>query len=90
MEQLTTVEASFLETEDADRHVSLAIGALAVIDGPIPEREKLIATLSERTRAEARLTQVVRKHPLEYAAPEWIDDTNVVAARLGYQHPLSR
>ena len=32
------------------------------------------------------ITQVVRKHPLEYAAPEWVDDTNFVAARLGYQH----
>ena len=76
MEQLTTIEASSLEAEDADRHLSLAIGALAIIDGPIPGREKLIATLSERTRAEPRFTQIVRKHPLEYAGPEWIDDAN--------------
>jgi diacylglycerol O-acyltransferase / wax synthase len=76
MEQLTTMAASFLEAEDADRHLSLAIGALAIIDGPIPGREKPIATLSERTRAEPRFTQVVRNHPLEYRAPEWIEDTN--------------
>jgi diacylglycerol O-acyltransferase / wax synthase len=76
MEQLTTLEASFLEAEDADRHLSLAIGALAVVDGPMPERETLIAALSERMRAVPRFTQLVRKHPLEFAAPEWVDDTN--------------
>ncbi len=59
MEQLTTLEASFLEAEDADRHLSLAIGALAIIDGPMPERETLIATLSERMRAVPRFTQLV-------------------------------
>ncbi|BCI89296.1 hypothetical protein NIIDMKKI_45020 [Mycobacterium kansasii] len=50
VEQLTTMEASFLEAEDADRHVSLAIGALAVIDGPSPGRDELVETLSERMR----------------------------------------
>ncbi|ORW11353.1 diacylglycerol O-acyltransferase [Mycobacterium lacus] len=70
------MEASFLEAEDADRHVSLAIGALAIIDGPIPGREELLAALSERVRAVPRFTQVVRKHPLEYAAPHWVDDAN--------------
>lgn len=76
VEQLTTVEASFLEAEDADRHLSLAIGALAVIDGRSPGRDELIAALSERTRSEPRLTQLVRKSPLELAAPEWVDDAN--------------
>ena len=76
MEQLTTMEASFLEAEDADRHLSLAIGALAIIDGPIPGREELTAALSERMRADPRFTQMVHKHPLEFTAPEWVDDPN--------------
>jgi len=76
MEQLTTMEASFLEAEDADRHLCLAIGALAIIDGPIPGREQLIATLSERMQAEPRFRQLAHKHPLEFAAPEWVDDAN--------------
>ncbi len=76
MERLTTLEASFLEAEDADRHLSLAIGALAIIDGPIPEQQRLIATLSERMLAVPRFTQVVHSHPLELAAPEWVDDAN--------------
>lgn len=74
MEQLTSVEASFLEAEDADRHLSLAIGTLAVIDGPMPERQRLMAIVSERARDVPRLMQLVRKHPLELAAPEWVDD----------------
>ncbi|WP_407689484.1 wax ester/triacylglycerol synthase family O-acyltransferase [Mycobacterium sp. HUMS_1102779] len=63
MEQLTTMEAGFLEAEDADRHVSLAIGALA-------------ATLSERIRDVPRFRQRVHKRPFEIAAPEWVDDND--------------
>ncbi len=76
MEQLTALEASFLEAEDADRHVSLAIGTMAVVDGPIPEQQELLATLCERIRGEPRFTQLVHKHTLELAAPEWVDDAD--------------
>lgn len=34
MNHLTTLDAGFLKAEDVDRHVSLAIGALAVIEPP--------------------------------------------------------
>lgn len=77
MEQLLTpLEASFLEAEDADRHLSLAIGTLAIIDGPMPDRQRLVTTLSERIRAMPRLTQLVRQRPFEWAAPQWVDDGN--------------
>lgn len=76
MEQLTTLEASFLEAEDADRHVSMAIGTLAVIDGPVPDPQELAATLSERIRDVPRFTQLVRKHAFDLAAPGWIEDPN--------------
>ncbi|EFG74198.1 acyltransferase, WS/DGAT/MGAT [Mycobacterium parascrofulaceum ATCC BAA-614] len=76
MEQLTTLEASFLEAEDADRHVSMAIGTLAVIDGPVPNPQELAATLSERVRDVPRFTQLVHKHAFDLAAPGWIEDTN--------------
>ncbi len=33
MEQLTTLDAGFLQAEDSDRHASLAIGALVVLEG---------------------------------------------------------
>lgn len=34
VEHLTTLDAGFLEAEDSDQHVSLAIGALAVLERP--------------------------------------------------------
>ena len=85
MEQLTTMEASFLEAENADRHLSLAIGGLAVIEGPVPEYDALIALLSERIRPIPRCTQVVHMRPFEFAPPQWVDD-----ARFDISHHVRR
>ncbi|EUA73281.1 putative diacylglycerol O-acyltransferase tgs1 domain protein [Mycobacterium xenopi 4042] len=48
MNQLTTLDASFLHAEDADPRANLAIGGLAVIDGPIPDHDLLMSTLARR------------------------------------------
>jgi diacylglycerol O-acyltransferase len=77
MEHLTTLDATFIEAEDSDRHVSLAIGAVAVLDGPIPDHDELVAGLAERVSAVPRFRQVLRRHPLDLGAPEWVDDPNV-------------
>ena len=74
MEHLTTLDAGFLEAEDSDRHVSLAIGGLAVMEGPAPDYASLVSVLAERVSEIPRFTQVVRSHPLDLAAPEWVDD----------------
>ncbi|OBH43464.1 WS/DGAT/MGAT family O-acyltransferase [Mycobacterium mantenii] len=74
MDQLTTLDAGFLKAEDADRHVSLAIGGLAVIAGPIPDRDSLMATLARRVRACPRFGQRLRTRPFDLGAPEWVDD----------------
>jgi diacylglycerol O-acyltransferase len=74
VEQLTTLDAGFLEAEDSDRHVSLAIGGLAVIDGPAPDYDALVATLAERVPSIPRFTQVPRMHLFDLGAPEWVDD----------------
>lgn len=74
MDQLTTLDAGFLKAEDADRHVSLAIGGLAVIEGPIPDREALMATLAQRIRTCPRFGQRLRTRPFDLGAPEWVDD----------------
>ena len=74
MEHLTTLDAGFLEAEDSDRHVSLAIGGLAVMEGPAPDYASLVAVLAERVSEIPRFTQVVHTHPLDLAAPEWVDD----------------
>lgn len=51
MEQLTTLDAGFLHAEDSDRHVSPAIGGLAIMQGPAPAHESLMSTFAERIGA---------------------------------------
>lgn len=77
MEQLTTLDAGFLHAEDADPHVSLAIGAIAVLSGPMPDFDSLASGLAERLLAVPRFRQVLRTHPLDLGAPEWIDGADV-------------
>jgi diacylglycerol O-acyltransferase len=85
VEQLTTLDAGFLEAEDSDRHVSLAIGGLAVIDGPPPDYEVLVATLAERVPSIPRFTQVLHTRLFDLGAPEWVDD-----ARFDIAHHVHR
>lgn len=74
MNQLNTLDAGFLMAEDTDRHVSLAIGGLAVIDGPAPNHGRLKDILDERIRAIPRCTQKLRTQRFDMAAPKWVDD----------------
>jgi hypothetical protein len=60
MNHLTTIDAGFLKAEDADRRVSLAIGGLAVIEGPAPEQDVLVSQFAERIRACPRFGQRLR------------------------------
>jgi len=76
---LTTLDAGFLQLEDADHHISLAIGALAVIDGPAPEFGELSATIGQRSLTNARSTQILQTHPLDLTAPNWVDDPSSIA-----------
>ena len=76
MEQLTVLDAGFLEAEDSDPHVSLAIGAIAVLEGPMPAVAELTATLADRVRAIPRLRQTLRTQRMDLGAPQWVDDTN--------------
>jgi diacylglycerol O-acyltransferase len=73
VEQLTTLDAGFLQLEDTDRHVSLAIGGVAVLAGPPPEFTALLETVGGRCLANPRATQVLRTHPWDLFAPEWVD-----------------
>ncbi|MCV6985582.1 wax ester/triacylglycerol synthase family O-acyltransferase [Mycobacterium shinjukuense] len=74
MDQLTTLDAGFLKAEDADQRVSLAIGGLAIIEGPAPDQEALVSAFAHRIRACPRFGQRLRLHPLDLGAPEWVDD----------------
>jgi hypothetical protein len=71
MNSLTTFDAGFL-----DAHVSPAVGIVAVMKGPLPERDSLLAVLTERTRAVPRLRQVLHTKPFDLGAPRWVGDAN--------------
>lgn len=71
------LDAGFLEAEDSDRHVSLALGALAVMAGPMPDFDLLVAGMSERIRSVPRFNQVLRTQPFDLGAPRWVDDPNL-------------
>lgn len=91
MEHLTTLDAGFLKAEDADPRVSLAIGGLAVLEGPAPDTDSLTATLAQRIAACPRFTQRLRSRPLDLAAPQWVDDPDFDLAhhlrRIAVPHP---
>lgn len=74
MEQLNTLDAGFLMAEDSDRKVSLAIGAIAVVDGPAPDYEEFKAVLAQRVQSIPRCTQMLRTQLFDRAAPQWVAD----------------
>lgn len=74
MEHLSALDASFLEVEDSDPHVSLAIAAVSIVAGPVPRYEELVAAFAERVANVPRCTQVLRTHPLDLGAPDWVED----------------
>lgn len=75
------LDAGFLMAEDSDRHVSLAIGGIALIDGPPPSFNQFKSTLAERIRAVPRCTQVLRTQPFDVGAPKWVNDPRFDLAR---------
>lgn len=74
MEHLGTLDAGFLMAEDSDRHVSLGIGAIAIMDGSPPDYALFKSLLAERIQAIPRFIQMLRMQPFDVAAPAWVDD----------------
>ncbi|OBI55607.1 wax ester/triacylglycerol synthase family O-acyltransferase [Mycobacterium sp. E796] len=91
MEQLSAFDATFLEVEDADPHVSLAVGGVSIIEGPAPDYDEFVAAFADRAPTIPRCTQVLRTRPLDLGAPEWVDDPHFDIARhlhrLALPHP---
>ena len=74
MERLKPLDAGFLEAEDSDRHVSLAVGGLSIIEGPEPDFDALCANIAERILRVPRFNQVLKTHVLDLNPPEWVED----------------
>ncbi len=81
MTELRPLDSGFIELEDSDRHISLGIGAVAIISGAVPKRAEFTGALTERLAHNTRLRQRVRRTPLDLAAPAWEDDPNFNVAR---------
>ncbi|MFG1930672.1 wax ester/triacylglycerol synthase family O-acyltransferase [Mycobacterium sp. NPDC048908] len=76
-EQLSTLDAGFLEAEDSDRHVSLAVGGISIIEGPLPDYDSLVVAIAERVLKVPRFRQVLRTHVLDLGPPQWVDDPHL-------------
>lgn len=74
MDRLTPLAASFLEAEDVDETASLAIGSLAIFEGPPPDFDEFVASIEGRLPLIPRYRQKVRRVVLDLAAPAWVDD----------------
>ncbi len=73
MAQLTALDAGLLQAQDPDRQASLALAAVAIIDGAVPDYDLLKTLLAERIQTIPRCTQVLRTHPFDVDVQEWID-----------------
>lgn len=74
MARLNALDAAFLDTEDGDRHASLAIASIAVIAGPPPDQAEFTAAVTARVRAIPRARQRVLRVPFDLGRPVWADD----------------
>ncbi len=90
-----TLDTAFLKASP-DQHASLAIGAVAIVDGTAPTHKLFKSLLAERIQSIPRCTQLLRAHPF---SQEWIADPEfdlthhvrrVVIRRPGDDSDLSR
>jgi diacylglycerol O-acyltransferase len=91
MERLAGLDAYFLEVEDSDPHVSLALGSVSIVEGPAPSYDEFVSSFAERVPTMPRCTQVLRTYPLDLRAPEWVDDPTFDISRhlhrIALPHP---
>ncbi|GAA4790717.1 wax ester/triacylglycerol synthase family O-acyltransferase [Actinomycetospora chlora] len=71
---MTPLDAAFLELEDAEPEVSMAIASVAVFAGPPPGFDAVAEHLAGRVPLIRRYRQKVRRVPLDLGPPVWVDD----------------
>lgn len=74
-DRLTALDAGFLQAEDSDGHASLAVAALAIVEGPPPSFADVVAALEQRTAGLPRCRQVLQVPPLDIGPPRWVPAT---------------
>ena len=76
MDRLTPLAAAFLEAEDVDPQASLAIGSLAIFEGPPPDFDEFVGVIEGRLPLVPRFRHKVRRAVFDLAAPAWVDATD--------------
>lgn len=74
MDTLSRLDAAFLQAEDADEHVSMAISSVAIFEGTPPTHDELCRALTARVPLIPRYYQRLHRFPLDLAAPVWVND----------------
>ena len=74
MEYLSPLDSGFLDAEDEDRHASLAIASVAIVEGPAPSQEEFLDLVRTRLPMIPRYRHRVRTVPLDLDRPMWVDD----------------
>ena len=81
MDRMTPLDAAFLQAEDEEPGVSLAICSVAVFEGPPPSTEEFAELLRGRLPLIPRYRQKARQVPFDLGPPVWVDDEHF---DLGY------
>ena len=74
MDRLNPLDAVFIDAEDEDRHTSMAIGSIAVFEGPSPSYEEVLTYLAGRLPLVPRYRQKLRTVPFRLGRPVWVED----------------
>jgi WS/DGAT/MGAT family acyltransferase len=80
MEPLTPLATAFLDAEDEDPSSSLAIGAVAIFEGPAPPFAEFARAIEGRLPLLPRYRQKLRTVPFDLGPPAWVDDPHFDAA----------
>jgi diacylglycerol O-acyltransferase len=74
MDRLNPLDAVFVDAEDGDPHVSMAIASIAVFEGPAPSHEEFLAYLAGRLPLVPRYRHKLRTVPFRLGRPVWVED----------------
>jgi diacylglycerol O-acyltransferase len=74
MDRMSPLDAAFLQAEDEEPGVSLAIASIAVFEGPAPTTGQFAEALAGRLPLIPRYRQKAREVPLDLGPPVWVDD----------------
>ena len=81
IDRMTPLDAAFLQAEDEEDEVSMAIASIAVFEGPVPTLREFTESLAGRLPLVPRYRQKVRTVPFDLGPPVWVDDEHF---DLGY------